>query len=357
QPDTQPVEETEAAAGKGRRLEDRVEAAGIAIARRLVSARIKEADPRPVPVVVVGELERGHSGADPHAVVPVQLRIVTGERIQRIASGDVIKGLIDIDPAEVPEPRFAQINGVDAMRLKNTDGRRPYEPAVAVVLDVRSVMQHVNAEFLRIPAPEKVLHVQVGNSNLLAAPLEVRIESAVGFLFAAIENRDVVLIAVGCLVAEEPDSKIRVGENEAAEVAAERLRAGPYRQEVEVGREVAQLALIKKLLDREVGIVASRAAPHIRLHDCVFRDALVVVVRDQRNLQPLPDRLECSVSLEEIRRNDERLKDRALLVLSEEMNALRLVRAHAGRRWQRARFEQSVGHARERKERVRASER
>src|SRR5581483_4470157 len=251
----------------------------------------------------------------------------------------------------------AQINGVDAMRLKNTDGRRPYEPAVAVVLDVRSVMQHVNAEFLRIPAPEKVLHVQVGNSNLLAAPLEVRIESAVGFLFAAIENRDVVLIAVGCLVAEEPDSKIRVGENEAAEVAAERLRAGPYRQEVEVGREVAQLALIKKLLDREVGIVASRAAPHIRLHDCVFRDALVVVVRDQRNLQPLPDRLECSVSLEEIRRNDERLKDRALLVLSEEMNALRLVRAHAGRRWQRARFEQSVGHARERKERVRASER
>ena len=60
----------------------------------------------------------------------------------------------------------------------------------------------------------------------------------------------VELVAVGEPRAEQAHAAVDVGEDEAAEVADERLRAGPHRDEVVVGAEVGELRLDEPLLQR-----------------------------------------------------------------------------------------------------------
>ena len=85
-----------------------------------------------------------------------------------------------------------------------------------------------------------------------------RVEAAVGVLLQPVEEGQVVLVAVGRVVAEEADAEVGVAEDEAAEVADERLRAGADRDEVVVRREVAQLPLVEELLH-------ARGSPSVRV--------------------------------------------------------------------------------------------
>ena len=121
----------------------------------------------------------------------------------------------------------------------------------------------------------------------------------------AVEDGQVVLVAIRGVVAEEAHAEVRVGEDEAAEVAGERLRAGADGDEVVVRREVAQLALVEELLQREAAVGALGAAAHVGLDDGVLLDAHVIEVGDERRFHALRDRLERGVALEEIAGEDE----------------------------------------------------
>src|SRR5947208_8795567 len=99
-------------------------------------------------------------------------------------------------------------------------------------------MELVNAKFFCESFTKKVLPIQIGHQHLLPAALPQRIEAAVGVLLAAVEQSQVVLIAIRGVVAEEAHAGVGVVEDEAAEVAGEGLRAGPDGEEVVVRREV-----------------------------------------------------------------------------------------------------------------------
>ena len=161
-------------------------------------------------------------------------------------------------------------------------------------------MQLMNAKFFCKSFAKKVLPVEVGHEHFLPAPLPQRIEPAVGVLLAAVEEGEVVLIAIRGVVAEEAHAGVGVAEDEAAEVAGERLRAGADGEEVVVRREVAQLALVPDLLQREKAVGAPGAAPHVGLDDGVLLDAQVVEVGDERCFEPLRGRLERGVAFEDV---------------------------------------------------------
>src|ERR1044071_1373587 len=109
---------------------------------------------------------------------------------------------------------------------------------------------------LRVAGREKVLPVDVGHGHALLAQLVEDVQAGVGVLLQPVEEGQVVLEAVGGVVAEQAKTEVRVGEDEAAEVAGERLHAGPERDEVVVRREVAQLALVEDLLQRDASVGA-----------------------------------------------------------------------------------------------------
>ncbi len=156
--------------------------------------------------------------------------------------------MVDVDAADVTESRGADVGGVDGVGREDANRRRTHQDAVAVVLEALLVVQLVDAEFLGEPFDEEVLPIEVRDTDLLAAPLRQCIEAAVRVLFALVEDGQVVLEAVRGVVAEHPDAGVGVGEDEAAEVARERLRANANRDEVEVRRQVLDLPLVEQLL-------------------------------------------------------------------------------------------------------------
>src|SRR5256885_16162083 len=131
----------------------------------------------------------------------------------------------------------------------------------------------MNPKFFRESMAKKVLPVDVRDQHLLAAPLPQRIEAAVGVLLAAVEEGQVVLEAVRGVVTEEAHAGVGVAEDEAAEVAGERLRAGADGEEVVIRREVAQLPLVPDLLQGQKAVSAPGASAHVRLDDGVLLDA------------------------------------------------------------------------------------
>ena len=107
------------------------------------------------------------------------------------------------------------------------------------------------------------------------------------------------MVAVGQARAEEADRPIQIAEDEAAEVARERLRAATDRDEVVVGAQVGNLRLDEPLLDR--GKAARTPAPlgDVGADDAVFVDLEIVRVEHRRDPQPPVVRLEGPVAVVE----------------------------------------------------------
>ena len=138
------------------------------------------------------------------------------------------------------------------MRREDADRRGTHQDAVAVVLEARPVAHVVDAELLRVAVDEEVLPDRGWRWPPADRGARSRVEAGVGVLLQPVEDGQVVLVAIGRVVAEEADAEVRVGEDEAAEVAVERLRPGADGDEVVVRREVAQLPLVEELLQREL---------------------------------------------------------------------------------------------------------
>ena len=157
----------------------------------------------------------------------------------------------------------------------------------------------VQAHLGRVAGEEEVLAVIVGDEDVLMAALE-GIQFAVGVFFLLVEEDQVELVAVGQARAEDADGAIGVAENEAAEVAGERLRASPDGDEVVVGTQVGDLALHEVFLEGEPGPAARRALAHIGADHAELLHVQVVDVEDRRQLDTPVDRLEGGVAVEQV---------------------------------------------------------
>src|SRR5687768_13453628 len=102
-------------------------------------------------------------------------------------------------------------------------------------------------ELLRVAGTEEVLPVEIGHGHALFAPLVKDVQAAVRVFLEAVEDGQVVLVAIGRPVAEQAEAEVGVGEDEAAEIAGERLDAGAEGNEIVVRPEVSKFALVEEL--------------------------------------------------------------------------------------------------------------
>ena len=113
--------------------------------------------------------------------------------------------------------------------------RGPRNKAVFVVVPAGVIEIGQESQLAGITFPNQILPENVGDQNLLITPAKL-IEVRVSVLLEHVEGGDIVLPAVVVVVAENADPQVGVVENEAAEIAHERLDAGAHRNKIVIVR-------------------------------------------------------------------------------------------------------------------------
>ena len=251
---------TEGATDEERVVLDRVKAARGFVSRVAVAAGVKAGEFHPEPVAVITQFERGHLRIDVHALA--------GELVEAVFAGHLVKGMRDIQPADVSVAGPAEVERLDVMPLwpaaigaktalgvHRAEGRGPGQEAVLFVVRAAFIHIHVKAKLRGVALPNEVLAEDIRDQDVLMPRVE-RVQVRVSVLFAHVEKREVVLHAVVTGVAKEARAEIGVGENEAAEIRDERLDADAPGDEVVVIREVAEMNLGEGFLQRRELAVA-----------------------------------------------------------------------------------------------------
>src|SRR5207244_7452789 len=136
-------------------------------------------------------------------------------------------------------------------------------------------------ELTGITFPDQVLPENIRDVDLLFARIEF-VEVGIGILLAHVERGEIVLLAVVVVIPKNADAEIRVVENEAAEIAHERLHTDAQRNEIVIVREIAQMNFGERLLQRPEFFFAGGAVLRIRIYDITFFDVdIVVIVNDE----------------------------------------------------------------------------
>ena len=214
-------QETEEAAGEVRIVEDGVEAARRSVAGIFVAGRVEERDPVAQPVLIERQLHRRH--------LRVDIRAASRDLVEIVVAQHLIERVRDVQLAEVAVAGQPVIISANRMRRHQSDGRRPHQEIIGVVLERRIVFVVMEAGLNRVAGLDEILPVNIGDHHLLVA-VGQGVQAAVGVLFQHREIRQVELIAVGIQVAEQPHARLLVGENEAAEIAGEGLHAHAQRR-------------------------------------------------------------------------------------------------------------------------------
>src|SRR6185369_11137484 len=110
---------------------------------------------------------------------------------------------------------------------------------------------------------------------------------------------------------------VGVGENEAAKVADELLRAGPHRGKVVIGTEIGQLGLKKPLFQCVVKSRAGRAFADVRIDDRQLIDDQMIDVENLRDLDSPIGGLERGVAMDQIERQDHVVLQEELIRVAE----------------------------------------
>src|SRR5262249_45388747 len=211
------------------------------------------------------------------------------------------------------------------MWADDADARGADEDSVLIVARARLVAVVMRAELDRVTFGERVLAEDVGDIDLLIAEFDFaevdRVQLTVGLFFEHVEIGKVVLPPVRRDVAEHPHAKVRVAEDEAAEIAGELLNAHAHRARIEergaplltpfAAQErqyfcrIAKTQFGKHLLDGVEAAQTRFAFAHINVDDAIFTRSQKIDVRDAGDLKPPVNRFERSVAFEEIEREDE----------------------------------------------------
>src|ERR1041384_8167761 len=166
--------------------------------------------------------------------------------------------------------------------------------------------------------PDEVLAVEVADQHVLV-PRREGVQPAVGVLLQHAEEGQVELVAVGLQVAEDAHAAVDVVEDEAAEVADERLGAKGHRDEVVVGAEVGDLLLDEPLLHGAEGAQPVAALADVGADDAQLLADHAVEVERGGDLHAPIDWLEAGVAVKEIEVEREVLAEEELAGPAEEL--------------------------------------
>src|SRR5262249_46834710 len=149
------------------------------------------------------------------------------------------------------------------------------------------------------------------------------------------EEGEVELIAIAERGAEQTNGAVGIVEQEAANIAAEELRADAHRGEVVVRAEIGELRLDEVILQREEAALPLRALADVRVDDSQFVDVDDVVIHDRRNHDTPINRLVSPVAVEQVEGQHDEVILKEQVWAAEELLAMRARRALERRRTDR----------------------
>ena len=136
---------------------------------------------------------------------------------------------------------------------------RAHERIVLVVVPLAVVEVEMHGRLRGVAFHQEILLVEAGDDDLLVAGVE-HVQAAVSVLLAEVEIGEVVLPLVVVPVPKEPRAKVRIVENEPAEIRNKWLDAEARSPEVVVVGKVAEVILEEQLLDADEVFVPTRVA-------------------------------------------------------------------------------------------------
>ena len=252
-----------------------------------------------------------------------------------------------VEAADVAVAVPAQPERVHFFSGQGADGRWSHQKPVLVEMLAARVVQIVAVEQQGVAGPDEVLPEVVHDAEVLAARVEDAIQPAIGVLLEGAKVDEVELITVGAQVAEDSGAESVVAEDEATEVAGERLDAETRRDEVVIGAEVAEVVFDEQLLEAHLTVQTRRALPDVDVHHAGVPGAEIVDVEDRRHAQLPVAWPEGRVALEELQGNDEVLIEEELITGTEEVGATGLIGAHVARQRDATELEEAVADRRD----------
>src|SRR6266852_2106583 len=138
--------------------------------------------------------------------------------------------------------RPSQIVGVNVVRMDRaihdrSDGSRTDQKTVVVVVNAGIVLVVVEAEFRGVSLGEEILHVQIGDVDLLSAILEC-VQSAIGIFFEKMKPCEVVGQSVGAQIPEKSHPGLLFRKKKTAKIAGELLDSRSHRNKIIIWTEV-----------------------------------------------------------------------------------------------------------------------
>ncbi|PYI60085.1 MAG: hypothetical protein DMC59_04040, partial [Verrucomicrobia bacterium] len=130
--------------------------------------------------------------------------------------------MVDVKPADMSIAGPAEVVRLHVVIGNRANRRGPRNKAVFVVVPAGGVEVGQEAQLAGVTFPNQILPENVGDQNLLITPAKL-IEVGVGVLLEHVEGGDIVLPAVVIVIAKNARAQVGVIENEAAEIAHERL--------------------------------------------------------------------------------------------------------------------------------------
>ena len=268
----------------------------------------------------------------------VDLHALSGNAVQAVLAEHLIKGVVDVEPADVSVAGPAEVIRLHVMIGDRADWRGPRDETVFVVMAAIVVEVSQETELAGVTFPNQILSENVRDVNLLLAPAEL-VEVRVSVFLEHVEGGDVVLPAVVVVIAENTNAQVGVVENETAEIAHERLNAGAHGNEIVVVRQIAQMNFGERLLQSIEFPFASRPVLRIRIDDVsLLHGDVVMIVNSEKAQRPI-DRLEGGLAFEKIDTDGKIVRVKKLIAQPEEFRTVRASCAHATRRRKFARFE------------------
>ena len=225
--------------------------------------------------------------------------------------------------------------------VPTTAGGGTTNPLVSVWLPPR-VVQVVDAALDRVAGVEEVLAEVVGDGHLLAA----RFERCSGHCWCPSPGGRKPATLNCCRgwsgVAEQAHAEVGVGEDEAPEIAAERLDPQPHGDEVVVRGEIAELVLAEELLEGGEAAGARDPLAHVDVDGAIFLGVKVVeVVHAGRPERPVAGP-KAGIALEQLERENEVLAEEQLVAAAEDVGAIRIGGADSAGGGNAARLEERV---------------
>src|ERR1051325_4733344 len=153
-----------------------------------------------------------------------------------------------IQPPKVTISSPAQVIGIDLVRADCADGCRTDDVSGAIVMGARLVEVAMETQLGRVPFPEEVLPIDIGDQNALV-PFVERVQVRKRVLFSHVEAGEVVLEAVIVGVAKEAHGGIDVIKDETSEITVEDLISRTNGDEVVVIRQIRKMHFAERFLE------------------------------------------------------------------------------------------------------------